>query len=126
MEKGTRRELPMSIAEMTEEDRAVTKWLTDFEAMLVRNDVSVLADLFHPDGHWRDLLALTWKLKTFHGLSEMQGGLTAIGATTHPRNCRLQGQTMAGTLGEFGATVEGFFTFETELGSARGYLRLVP
>src|SRR6266700_3031447 len=94
----------MSSGEMTEEhrDRAVTKWLTDFEAMLAGNGLSTLADLFHPDGYWRDLLALTWELKTFHG------------------------RAMTGVLGEFGPTVEGFFTFETELASARGYLRLVP
>jgi cation diffusion facilitator CzcD-associated flavoprotein CzcO len=118
----------MSSGEITEEhrDQAVTKWLTDFEAMLAGNRLSTLAGLFHPDGYWRDLLALTWKLKTFHGLSEVQGGLTGIGSTTHPRNFRLQGRTMTGVLGEFGPTVEGFFTFETELASARGYLRLVP
>jgi cation diffusion facilitator CzcD-associated flavoprotein CzcO len=118
----------MSSGEITEEhrDRAVTKWLADFGAMLAGNGLSTLADLFHPDGYWRDLLALTWKLKTFHGLSEVQGGLTGIGSTTHPRNFRLQGRTMTGVLGEFGPTVEGFFTFETELASARGYLRLVP
>jgi len=118
----------MSSGEMTEEhrDRAVTTWLTDFEAMLAGNGLSNLAGLFDSDGYWRDLLALTWKLKTFHGLSEVQGGLTGIGYATRPRNFRLQGRAMTGVLGEFGPTVEGFFTFETELASARGYLRLVP
>ncbi|MCK1513129.1 NAD(P)-binding domain-containing protein [Bradyrhizobium sp. 190] len=105
---------------------AVTKWLADFETTLAGDGMSTLADLFHPDGYWRDLLALTWELKTFHGLSEVQGGLTGVGSTTRCRNFRLQGRTTTGVLGEFGPTVEGFFTFETELASARGYLRLVP
>jgi cation diffusion facilitator CzcD-associated flavoprotein CzcO len=118
----------VGIAEKTEKhrDMAVTQWLADFEIMLAGDGMSTLADLFHPDGYWRDLLALTWELKTFHGLSEVQGGLTGISSTTQPRNFRLQGRTTMGVLGEFGPTVEGFFTFETELASARGYLRLVP
>lgn len=118
----------MSSGEITDEHRyrAVTKWLTDFEAMLAGNGLSNLAALFHPDGYWRDLLALTWKFKTFHGLSEVQVGLTDVGYATRPRNLRLRGRIMEGVLGEFGPTVEGFFTFETELASARGYLRLVP
>ena len=118
----------MSSLEITEEDRdrAVTKWLADFESLLAGKDETTIECLFHPDGYWRDLLALTWELKTFHGLSEVHGGLTAVDCTMRPCNLRLQGRAIAGVLGEFGPTVEGFFTCETDLAAARGYLRLVP
>jgi cation diffusion facilitator CzcD-associated flavoprotein CzcO len=117
----------MSIMATTEDrDRVITKWLTDFETMLAGNDKCTVTSLFHPDGYWRDLLALTWELKTFHGISEVQGALMGVDSAVRPRNLRLEGRAIAGVLGEFGPTVEGFFTFETDLASARGYLRLVP
>jgi len=118
----------MSSLEITEEnrDRAVTEWLADFESLLAGRGEATVEGLLHPDGYWRDLLALTWDLKTFHGIAEVHAGLTAIDYAMRPRNLRLQGHATAGVLGDFGPTVEGFFTFDTDLASARGYLRLVP
>jgi len=118
---------PMTTFDMTVEiqDQAITNWLDNFENLLADSATSGVEDLFHPDGYWRDLLALTWEIRTSHGLSELQGSLAAIDPTMRCRNLRLQGHAQAGVLNEFGPTVEGFFTFETEIATARGYLRLV-
>jgi len=35
------------------------QWLARFEAALASGDVARLQSLFHPDSHWRDVLALT-------------------------------------------------------------------
>ena len=50
----------------------VSSWLFNFnEALSDRNNrdfsIKVLKDLFFDDSHWRDILALTWKIQTFSG-----------------------------------------------------------
>ena len=42
-------------------------WLAQFEAALAASDRSRLAALFHADSHWRDVLALTWRIGTVSG-----------------------------------------------------------
>lgn len=118
----------MTISDMDKEirDHAIATWLGDFENLMADSAKSGVGDLFHPDGYWRDLLALTWDLRTSHGLSALSGSLMAVNREMHPRNLRLQGNAIAGVLGEFGPTIEGFFTFETDIATGRGYLRLVP
>src|SRR6476620_75127 len=46
---------------------AAENWLAQFETALAEPDDSVLKTLFHPDGHWRDVLALSWNLQTMNG-----------------------------------------------------------
>ena len=43
------------------------QWLARFEAALASRDVARLQSLFHPDSHWRDVLALTWRIQTVSG-----------------------------------------------------------
>ena len=42
-------------------------WLAQFERALAAPDDSLLRTLFHPDSHWRDVLALTWRIRTVDG-----------------------------------------------------------
>ena len=42
-------------------------WLTQFETALARPDDVLLKTLFHADSYWRDLLALTWRIRTANG-----------------------------------------------------------
>ncbi|MGE5150099.1 MAG: hypothetical protein ACM3II_08265, partial [Rhodospirillaceae bacterium] len=44
-------------------ETAVADWLSRFETA----DASQLPSLFHADSHWRDVLALTWRIETFSG-----------------------------------------------------------
>ena len=38
-------------------------WLTQFETALASPDDVLLKALFHADSYWRDLLALTWRIR---------------------------------------------------------------
>ena len=49
----------------------VTHWLAQFEAALAGSDAAGLAALFTPAAHWRDLLALTWDVKTVSGAASV-------------------------------------------------------
>src|ERR1700712_104404 len=48
-------------------DTIVQHWLTRFESALASSDEASLKLLFHPDSHWRDMLALTWRFTTVDG-----------------------------------------------------------
>ena len=42
-------------------------WLSEFEHALAERDEVLLNALFHRDSHWRDVLALTWRITTING-----------------------------------------------------------
>ena len=43
-------------------------WLAQFERALSQPADGLLETLFHPDSYWRDVLALTWHIRTVNGL----------------------------------------------------------
>ena len=105
---------------------AEAHWLAQFERALAEPDDGLLKTLFHPDSHWRDVLALTWNIKTVDGseYSERtesacrQGRPTPFRPlpSTAPRHV-----TRAGT-----NAIEAIFRFETADGRGSGVLRLTP
>ena len=53
---------------LTETSLAVTeRWLAQLERALSDRDNALLKTLFHPGSHWRDVLALTWRITTVNG-----------------------------------------------------------
>src|SRR5918992_1968401 len=101
-------------------------WLARFEAALSSRDAARLQTLFHSDSHWRDVLALTWRIWTVSGPATLVAGLlttqerpTGFGVDPHrtpPRHV-----TRAGT-----KCIEALFRFETAPGPCNGVLRLLP
>ena len=64
----------------TETESAATAtegWLTQFETALAEPDDVLLKTLFHADSYWRDLLALTWHIKTVDGADAILSELKA-------------------------------------------------
>ena len=51
---------------------AVADWLGAFGDALGRGDAAAAAGLFLPDGHWRDVLAFTWRLQTVSGAPSIE------------------------------------------------------
>ena len=50
--------------------KIATQWMDKFEAVLNTNDASQLADIMHSDSWWRDMLALSWDLRTLQGIEK--------------------------------------------------------
>jgi thioredoxin reductase len=103
----------------------VTSWLSQFEAALSASDAVRLADLFHADCHWRDVLALTWRIETVSGRDAVVQALRASQRLarpsvdpdrTPPREVVRAGAT----------TIEAIFRFETTDGRGDGVVRLSP
>src|SRR5712691_8947181 len=63
-------------------------WLARFERALAESDDILLETLFHPDSHWRDVLALTWHIRTVSGLDAILRALKAHVARANPSDFR--------------------------------------
>ena len=104
------------------------RWLAQFESALAEPGNPRLRTLFHPDSHWRDVLALTWRIGTVSGSEAVLDALKAhIGQArptcfrTDPDRTAPRHVTRAGT-----KVIETFFRFETVQGHGCGVLRLIP
>src|SRR5947209_17140148 len=102
----------------------VEDWLAQFERALAQPGAAALKALFHADSYWRDVLALTWDIRTIKGADAIAAELkTHVGAAatafkvdldrTPPRRL-----TRAGT-----QAIEAIFSFATAQGRGSGVLR---
>jgi cation diffusion facilitator CzcD-associated flavoprotein CzcO len=100
-------------------------WLAGFEQALATGE---LEPLFHPDSYWRDLLALTWQIRTVNGrdafvpeLSRQAARAGAAGFQLDPRRTPPRRVKRAGS-----EAIEAIFRFETSRGRGSGVVRLTP
>ena len=112
----------------TEIEATVAHWLTQFERALSQADDSLLEGLFHADSHWRDVLALSWRIETVSGREavtrQLKDGADRARPTgfvvdadrTPPRRVMRAGEE----------AIEAIFKFETDEGRGSGVLRLTP
>jgi putative flavoprotein involved in K+ transport len=107
---------------------AAEHWLARFESALATPGDGTLKTLFHPDSHWRDVLALSWQIRTVSGADAILRKLNAYAAGARPSAFQLDPAraaprmvTRAGT-----PSIEAMFRFETAAGRGNGIVRLVP
>ena len=106
----------------------VENWLSRFERALATSDDAQLAALFHPDSHWRDLLALTWSIRTVNSRAAIVKELRAHAPRMRPSGFRTDPErTPPRTVTRVGTqAIEAIFKFETAEGRGSGLLRLIP
>ncbi|MBW8853756.1 MAG: NAD(P)/FAD-dependent oxidoreductase [Bradyrhizobium sp.] len=102
-------------------------WFARFEHALATGDRALLENLFHPDSHWRDVLALTWRIGTVSGAGAIAGELAQHaprarpgGFRTDPERTAPRHVTRAGR-----KCIEVLYQFETALGRGSGVLRFL-
>ena len=105
---------------------AFGSWLTAFAEALESADRAAVLDLVDPDCWWRDLLALSWDLGTYHGTERMTGLLD-----DHLKRAAVTGVELVTEFGprfvaeaDGGGSIEGFFTFQTPQAWCRGVARI--
>ena len=103
-------------------------WVASFGDALAADDPVAVAELFRPDGHWRDILALDWQIRTVSGAHAIAALLRDTLPRAKVRGVRLPSDrtgprrvTRAGL-----AVIEAIFAFETAIGTGSGVVRLVP
>jgi Pyridine nucleotide-disulphide oxidoreductase len=103
-------------------------WLAQFARALAKNDDLRLKSLFHADSHWRDLLALTWHIRTVSGVDAIVSELKAHAGRARPTGFRTDHQRTAPryVMRAGVRAIEVILQFETAEGRASGVLRLTP
>lgn len=118
-ENITSQQSPQSIAQ---------SWLDRFSAVLSSGDASHLSSVIHNDGWWRDHVALSWDLRTLHGLPAIISFLSPILSSIklHPLALASDGDYAPSIVTPIPELdwVQSMFEFETSVGRGRGFLRL--
>jgi cation diffusion facilitator CzcD-associated flavoprotein CzcO len=102
-------------------------WLSQFERALTEHDDALLRTLLHRDSHWRDVLALTWRIMTINGSDAILGELRKhraarpVGFKIASNRSPPRHVTRAGV-----DSIEAIFTFETAEGRGSGVVNLTP
>jgi putative flavoprotein involved in K+ transport len=100
-------------------EESVHHWLDRFNGALEAGEAAAAADLFAPNGFWRDLVALTWNIVTVEGRDGIKDMLEHTLAGAAPRGFVLTEPPV-----DNGTTVEAWLAFETKVGRGRAHLRL--
>ncbi|MGI9366163.1 MAG: NAD(P)-binding domain-containing protein, partial [Rhizobiaceae bacterium] len=94
---------------------SVTEWLNRFSELAAQGDGAALSALFTTDGFWRDYLPFGWTLQTLEGRTAIADFASCQGQATGFRSPEAE---------DDGSPQEGFFRFQTNQGTGRGYIRL--
>lgn len=102
-------------------------WIRAFRDMIADRAADRVEDLFVGHGSWRDLLALTWQLRSAIGHHQIMSlltdhvcrKLTSVELRTHPASELVDSDDGA-------QWIQAFFTFTLDGDSAHGMVRLVP
>jgi hypothetical protein len=119
----------VSVTENASPKEIAQTWLDKFSSIIANGELSQLRAVFHEESWWRDHLGLSWDFHTVHGLPNIIGFLQE----SLPR-AKLSSFKLAED-GHFVPTttnpipelewIEAMFTFESQVGSGKGMLRLV-
>jgi Pyridine nucleotide-disulphide oxidoreductase len=101
-------------------------WLAQFEQALSERDNALLETLFHTESHWRDVLALTWRIKTINGRDAILRELRTHNRRTRPAGFKIPPHRAAPRRVIRAGTdsIEAIFTFQTTEGRGSGVVRL--
>ncbi|MBQ0763320.1 flavin-containing monooxygenase [Marinobacter psychrophilus] len=95
------------------------QWLDSFEETLNSDNPAQAADLFEDGGFWRDLVTMTWNIKTMEGRGAIRDMLSATAKRTHPANWQVSEEAT-----EQDGVIDAWVTFETVDAIGKGHLRL--
>ena len=101
-------------------------WLSAFETALGSRDATRIGALFHPDCHWRDMLAFTWHITPVEGWDNVSTRLATQQAGTGAHGFHLPaGRKPPRQVKRLGIdSIEAIFEFETIFGRGAGVVRL--
>ncbi|HEV7878676.1 NAD(P)/FAD-dependent oxidoreductase, partial [Bradyrhizobium sp.] len=107
---------------------AADHWLAQFENALAKSGGGLLKTLFHPDSHWRDVLALSWDIQTLSGADAILSALKAHAGKSRPAGFAIDPARTAPRMVTRAGTdaIEAMFKFETAMGRGGGIVRLIP
>jgi putative flavoprotein involved in K+ transport len=97
----------------------VSEWLSDFRAALDRADFDAAVNMFEEESYWRDLVSLTWNIKTLEGRENIKAMLEATVARAKPGQWGVEGDAASDN-----GVISSWLTFETAVSRGKGQIRL--
>jgi len=94
-------------------------WVTRFADAIASANPARVADLFHPDGFWRDCVATSRSIKTVETADQIAAFAKTIQPQNRPRNIRI----LPGVKQQYGF-VTGEFEFRTEVFRGTAWFQL--
>lgn len=121
--------LPSTPTDELSDPRTVAEeWLANLESQLAHPEQLKIADLFHADSWWRDMLALDWDMRTVQTSTAIQEFLRQRQDSANLSNFRLQDagkfQPRLEQVVEGLAWISSMFFFDSAFGTGTGMLRL--
>ncbi|KAI0917747.1 hypothetical protein AcV7_007077 [Taiwanofungus camphoratus] len=105
--------------------KVASGWFRAFSQYVSANDINGILNISLEDVWWRDMLALTWELRTFHGAPKIKKFLEDRLAISKLSSLKLGDVSLQRPYPDL-AWIQGFYTFETDVGIGSGVFRLVP
>ncbi|KAF9813360.1 hypothetical protein IEO21_05652 [Rhodonia placenta] len=118
--------LGASLQPDTDIQAVAAAWYRTFAQHVSAGDIDGILSLFIDDGWWRDLLALTWEFRTFHGVPQIRQFLSdQLVARKFAPSAAVRDVVLKQPYPDL-AWIQAFFDFETDTGIGSGVFRLVP
>ncbi|PFG51297.1 putative flavoprotein involved in K+ transport [Marinobacter sp. LV10R520-4] len=108
----------MTETKMTATQQA-RQWLDNFEETLNSDNPAQAADMFEDNGFWRDLVTMTWNIKTMEGRDAIRDMLSATAKQARPANWQISEEAT-----EQDGVIDAWVSFETVDAIGKGHLRL--
>ncbi|KAI0935500.1 hypothetical protein AcV5_003911 [Taiwanofungus camphoratus] len=105
--------------------KVASEWFRSFSQYISANDIDGILGISLEDVWWRDMLALTWEFRTFHGAPKVKTFLQDRLTAANVSSLELGDVALKQPYPDL-AWIQSFFTFETDVGIASGVFRLVP
>ena len=105
--------------------KVASEWLQKFAQKITENNVGGILSLLTEDSWWRDLLSMTWDLRTFQGTDKITQFLNDRLAQSQLKNFTLVSAHVQDLYSDL-AWVRAHFSFENNVGKCSGVARLVP
>lgn len=122
MTSATEMNLSETRGEANSPQTTTVRWIGDFQAALQSGNVETVLPLFHDEAVFRDLLALSWRLRNSLGTEELRYLLKADETSLALSRFELREESVA--LSEDGETLTAFFSFANASGAGNGYVEL--
>ncbi|KAF8333879.1 hypothetical protein F5887DRAFT_991728 [Amanita rubescens] len=109
-------------------DQTIKEWFQLFKCFCESGDVNNLINIIVEGAYWRDVLALTWSIRTFIGTPQIGQFLEDRLALAEVKSFKLKNPSYAELQRPFPdlAWIQALFEFETTVGLCSGVVRLVP
>jgi cation diffusion facilitator CzcD-associated flavoprotein CzcO len=102
-----------------------SRWVQGWLDATRAGDAAAVASLFLEDGWWRDMVAVTWDLRTFHGAQAIGAASVEHGAGTAIASLTVDPAVpVTASTDDAGTLVEAFLLLETPTGLGRGIVRV--